>query len=328
MGKGWKCLPVAVSVMILPASSVAQQLAPGDHTITLQHLGRERLYLVHIPPDTLRPLPVVLSLHGGGGHARGHAEHVRFEPLADSVGFIVVTPNGTGPWRWRLLTWNAGTCCGYAQSQEVNDVDFVRALLDDLATRTRVDESRIYATGFSNGGMMTYRLAEEAADRIAAFAPVGGVVLNDSIEVDRPVPLLHIHSVDDPRALYAGGLGPPFPLTNVQVEHVPVEDVLAQWAAHNGCSGAPRTMEVRRGEPGTLSARHRATRLVYSPCAGDGEITFWKLGGAGHVWPGAAQSLPVRLVGEPTHVIDANRVIWEFFQRHSLPSAERGARPR
>ncbi|NIR45795.1 MAG: polyhydroxybutyrate depolymerase [Gemmatimonadetes bacterium] len=313
-------------VLLLGAAALAcsahggpDRLAPGDHTITLAHAGRPRAYIVHVPPDTSRPLPVVLSFHGGGGSAEGHARHVAFDRLADEEGFIVVTPYGTGPFRWRLLTWNAEDCCGYAREHDVDDVGFIRALLDDLAGRVRLDAARIYATGLSNGGMFSYRLAAEAADRIAAVAPVGGAVRIDSIRARRPVPILHIHSVDDPRALYEGGLAPPFPFTGERFDHVAVEAVLEDWVRHNGCPSEPTLVAEREGRSGTAGEGHSAETWLYAPCAAGTEIVLWKLRGPGHVWPGAPRLLPEALVGEPTEIIDANGIVWEFFERHALP---------
>ncbi len=257
----------------------------------------------------------MLAFHGGGGYAGSIKRKSRFDALADAEGFAVVYPNGTGVLRRRLLTWNAEDCCGYALDHEVDDVGFVRALLDDLARRLPIDESRIYATGHSNGGMFSYRLAAEAADRIAAVAAVAGAALIDSIEGMRPVPLMHIHSVDDARALYDGGVGPPFPLTGRRVTHVAVTTVLAQWVEHNGCPAEPQ-IAARVDSP---QEGHSATKYVYGPCAGGAEIVLWKMWGPGHGWPGGESQLPEWIMGPQTDVIDATREVWDFFKRYSLP---------
>ena len=166
------------AVFLLATLFVAAPLAPGDHTRTLEHDGRTRSYLVHVPPkyDPKRPTPVVLAFHGGGQQRL--EQMVRFCGLnekADKEGFIAVYPNGTGRLE-QMLTWNGGNCCGYAMWNNVDDVGFTRALLDDLAKVANVDAKRVFATGISNGGIMCYRLASELSDRIAAIAPVSGTM--------------------------------------------------------------------------------------------------------------------------------------------------------
>jgi len=94
----------------------------------------------------------VLSFHGGGGSARGTQDYTGTDAIADREGFHRRVSRGTGVLPRRLHTWNAGTCCGYARDHHVDDVGFVRALLDDLARRTPIDQRRVYATGLSNAG--------------------------------------------------------------------------------------------------------------------------------------------------------------------------------
>ncbi len=184
-------------------------LAPGDYRFELEAGGRDRSYLVHVPPPAASgALPVVLSLHGGGGNARQHRRSTGMDAAADRDGYIAVYPNGSGRLGDLFLTWNAGICCGYAQAQDVDDVGFISALLDDLGRRAAIDPRRIYAAGHSNGGMMAHRLGDELSGRIAAIASVAGARVPTS-RGGRAVPVLQIHSEDDPRALYHGGAGPP-----------------------------------------------------------------------------------------------------------------------
>lgn len=294
---------------MLPARPVLA-LPPGEHAISIG----ERAYLVHVPTGLSDKPALILNFHGGGGNAPSHQKYVRMDPLADREGFIVVYPEGTGPPGHandgKLETWNAGTCCGSASANRVDDVGFVRRLLDDLARRQVFDHARVYATGLSNGAMMTYRLAAELSDRIAAIAPVAGAPVIERFATARPVPVMHIHSVDDPRALYAGGLGPPFPLTNVRVQHSPVEASLSIWARANGC-GPNMEQKGHREWKG-----HTATLLAYPGCRA--EVLLWKLTGAGHVWPGGELDYFPRLLGPGTAVIDANEEMWKFFSRHRL----------
>jgi len=250
----------------------------------------------------------VLSFHGGGGWATQQQDSTRLHELGNREGFIVVYPNGTGRFDNRLLTWNAGTCCAYAMKERIDDVGFVAALLDDLGRRTAIDRSRIYATGFSNGAMMAHRLASERPDLVAAIAPVGGSMVLERSEPRAAVPVMHIHSVDDPRALYDGGLGPPFPGTNNRVVHPPVSKSLERWALANGCSSSGKVVETRRS--GTDSAE----KISFAPCSSGAELVHWKLHGPGHVWPGAKPTTRQNLTGPSTTVIDANEEIWEFFR--------------
>jgi polyhydroxybutyrate depolymerase len=300
-----------VAAWILLASSGAQAaLAPGDHTIALTHAGLERSYIVHVPAQAKTPAAVIVAFHGGGGNARGQQQYSGLDALAEREGFLAVYPNGTGRMKDRLLVWNAGTCCGVASERNVDDVGFVAALLDDLAARISIDPKRVYATGMSNGAMMAHRVAAELPDRFAAIATVAGEMVFTGAP-RHAVPVLDIHSVDDPRAPYAGGLGPPFPMTNNRVLHPPVSETLARWSAANGCKGEPRTAETRKGSGPTTA--HTATHLAYQGCSVP--LEHWKLTGAGHVWPGGRRDHLTRILGPGTDVIDANEEMWKFFSR-------------
>ena len=297
-------------------------VAAGDHDRSLTVGGATRTYLVHLPPrfSERGPLPVVVAFHGGGGNSTGFKAYARLDALADREGFVVVYPDGSGRVGRRLLTWNAGSCCGGALTQNVDDVGFAVAVLRDLARELALDPARVYATGHSNGAMMAYRLAIDASERIAAIATVAGMMVSSHFPPKRPVPVLHIHSVDDPRAVYTGGLGPPFPGTSNRVQHSPVESGLRRWAAFDGCPAEPRAAEHREGTR-RRETGHTATLLVWAPCAPGVEVAFWKLTVAGHGWPGGKTPLPVELIGPNTRVINAADEIWAFLRRFTRQDA-------
>ena len=275
-------------------------LSPGNHTFTIH----ERTYIAHIPASQ-GALPLIINLHGGGSNAESQQRYSGMDAVADREHFIAVYPDGTG--RGRFLVWNAGTCCGRAPMQRIDDVAFIRTVIDDLAKRTSIDRTRVYATGLSNGSMMSYRLAAEAPDLVAAVAPVSGSMVLAQFHPTLAVPIMHFHSVDDPRALYNGGLGPQFPMTSTRVMHPPVEQQLAKWIAHDGCPTVAK-VEKRLAGDGTT-----ATKLVYSPCRSGAPVVLWKMTGSGHVWPGK-DSKAERILGPPNHLIDANEEMWAFFR--------------
>jgi polyhydroxybutyrate depolymerase len=251
----------------------------------------------------------VIAFHGGGGEAEGFKSYAGLDAVADREGFLVVYPNGTGPLPRRFLTWNAGECCAYAMDRSIDDVGFAIAVIDDLARRTTVDARRIYATGHSNGAMMAYRLAAERANRIAAIAPVAGAYNLERFAPANPVAVLHIQSVDDPRALYKGGLGPaPFLGSSVRSSHRPAEEGLERWRRNNGCSSKTRVADTRKGTEQT------ATLLEWEGCRQGGQVAHWKLTGVGHGWPGNQRGeLGEGVIGPPTTLISAAQEIWKFF---------------
>jgi polyhydroxybutyrate depolymerase len=306
-----------LAVVLVTAGPVCAALEAGDHEFELTVQQLRRSYLVYVPPQAAmgKPLPVVLNFHGGGAHAAEQKRYSRMDEAAARDGYIAVYPNGSSGIRGRFLTWNAGACCGSAAALSVDDVGFVVALLEDLARRTPIDTFRVYATGLSNGSMMAYRVAAEAPDRIAAVAGVAGAMTLRSFAPTLPVPVMHIHSRDDRRALYDGGLGPVFPYTDTRAFHESVDGMLRAWIAHNGCPAAPQADRPIAGKPETADATHTATRYAYRPCRAGTEVVHWKLTGAGHVWPGGLQDYLPILLGKGTMVIDANSEMWRFFSR-------------
>jgi len=292
-------------------------LVPGDHERALAHGGRERSYVLHVPPGaSATPRPLLLAFHGGGGNGAGFQRYAGLDPLADRDGWLVAYPNGTHHvFAGRLLTWNAGGCCAYAQEAAVDDVGFALAVVEDVARRAAVDRSRIYATGHSNGAMLAYRLGAEAADRVAAIAPVAGAMTLEPFAPRRPVPVLHIHSVDDPRAPFAGGVTQ---RAGREIRHRSVEGALLRWRAADACPAAAEERD-RRQRPAADGTVHTATLLVWAPCAAGSEVRLWKLTGGGHGWPGADPVLPERVMGPRTDVISAAEEVWAFLGRFSLP---------
>jgi polyhydroxybutyrate depolymerase len=284
----------------------------GNRRHKLKYQDQTRYYFVHIPRQHETKYALVINLHGGGGQGRGQEEFSEMDKVADKYGFYVVYPNGTGKLHDRLLTWNAGSCCGYAMEQHIDDVGFIGKVLDAMLNQYPIDPARVYVTGMSNGGMMTYYLAEKLPDRIAAIAPVAGGRMPDTTQHLKPMPVLHFHSLDDPRALYHGGLGPAFPFTNQHVLHPDIDAVLAAWARIDGCRNQRKQVDQRSVVKGKVT--QTARKFIYEDCQ-RAPVELWQYDNTGHVWPGGRQNYMVRILGPSTRVINANEEMWHFFQQ-------------
>jgi polyhydroxybutyrate depolymerase len=277
---------------------------------TLKHGGAERFYEVHVPPQYREgtPTPVVLVWHGGGGFPEAVATQSHMNEVSDRHGFLVAYPAGSGVFKSRLLTFNAGSCCGYAQNKGIDDVGFAAALIDDLARAYSVDQKRVYSTGISNGAMMSYRLACELPERIAAIGPVSGVLGVEGKGAGRPVSVIHFHGTDDENSPYQGGKGRH---SFSRVDFRPVSDVVRFWVERNGCPANARG-KASRGD---------AEMTSWGPCKGGTDVVLWTLKGGGHAWPGGdwASKLEGRIVGPVNRDISASELMWEFFEKHPLP---------
>ena len=296
---------LVVAVALLAAGWLARdEAAAADLTISIESGGRTRSALVHVPPSYTgaEPVPLVLLLHGGGGNGAQAARSYRMDAVADRENFIVVYPNGTSR-IGSMLTWNAANCCGYAYERGVDDVAFIRALVDELERRYRIDPRRIYATGMSNGGMMTYRLACALSDRLAAIAPVAGALNEQTCAPHSPLPVVIFHGTEDQQVLYDGGYGPG------QFEpryDEPVSHAVSFWVAHNGCSASPVTETSASGE---------IVKQTYGGGAAGAEVVLYTIVGGGHAWPGGEP--PSRPGADvPTQAISASELMWAFFERH------------
>ncbi len=212
-----------------PTAPAFPGVPAGETTRTLTHDGLERSYILYIPASInwSRPVPIVFVFHGGTGNAESAIRMSGFNGVADQNGFIVVYPNGTGRLSDnKLLTWNGGTCCAYAQENNVDDVGFVRAIVADLQPLVNIDPKRIYATGMSNGGILSQRLACEAADLFAAIAPVSGTLNFSPCNPSQPISVIEFHGTADQKIPYSGGFGPE---SLVNVDFTSVQDSIGFW---------------------------------------------------------------------------------------------------
>lgn len=285
----------------------------SDLELALKYGRIPRRCLLHYPQqlkDTDR-YPVVVMLHGAGGTAEIAARATRFNALADREKFITAFPQAVrrDPDRpARFLTnppiWNDGSGRGHAGRTNVDDVGFIRLLLDELVANHLADPSRIFIAGFSNGGSMTFRLGMELSHEIAAIAVVAGSIATDRVAVIRPLPLIYIAGDADPLNPPSGGsIRDPWGGTE---EKPPIAAWPQRWAEAMGGVGSAKVISDANG----------VRTWTYDAPA---EVRHYQIEDAGHVWPGGHGVLSERITGPATHRLDASAIIWDFFRGHPMP---------
>jgi polyhydroxybutyrate depolymerase len=212
------------------AASAFAALAPGDYTRTLVFDSQTREYDVHVPAsyDGSQPVPLAVDMHGFSSNKGVQRAISGMQARSNAEGFIAVYPQGL------FNSWNAGTCCGQAVAQNIDDVGFLRAMVAAVSAEANIDPRRIYATGLSNGGAMTQRLACEAADLFAAAAPMAFPIPFaplSTCQPSRPIAVLMFMGLTDQLVSYATA-GPSF----------------QYWRTFDGCAGGSPDESVVTGD--------------------------------------------------------------------------------
>jgi polyhydroxybutyrate depolymerase len=280
--------------------------AAGDYDASLVSGGLTRTYHVHLPPAvaTGKPLPLPLLLHGRLGDGAGQAKLTDFDAVADQYGFIAVYPDGY------QRSWADGRGTTPADKAGVDDVAFPGAVLDAVEAKERVNTTRIYVAGMSNGGFMTERLGCDLARRFAAIAVVAANFdqrLAARCAPEHPLPAILIHGSDDPLVPEAGG-----DLNGAPLLSTP--DTVARWAALAGCTPAPAAVAL----PTLVNDGASVTRATYAGCHGGAQVVYYDVLGGGHTWPGGLQYLPASVIGKTSRDLDASQTIWRFFAGYHL----------
>jgi len=289
-----------ISVMTVSAQMTEQ---------TLESDGILRDYLLYIPESYTGddPVPLVFVLHGGGGDASGMVKLTRgrFNELSEAHHFIVVYPEGVDK------HWNDGRTGDIRNASHADDVGYISALIDDLSAHYNIDSNKIFSTGISNGGLMSYRLACELSDRIAGIAPVAANLSVDLSEICKPdntTDIFMILGTDDRLMPYDGG--------NIEVLGIERgiilsgDETLKFWTDNFYCTDEFSTVEYPNTAP--LDGTH-ITEVRYDVCNDDTRVNFMTIHGGGHTWAGGDSYLSRLIIGKTSRDIDASDVIWEFF---------------
>lgn len=266
---------------------------------SIQHDGLEREYILYVPDiytGTI-PVPLILNFHGYGSNAFQQMNYGDFRSIADAEGCLVAHPQGTlfeGTTHWNVGGWTAGSTA--------DDVGFTAALIDALSTDYAIDPDRIYATGMSNGGYMSFLLACQLGNRIAAIASVTGSMTPETYMdclPEHPMPVLQMHGTGDTVVPYTGASWTKS-----------IDDVLAFWVSENNCNNPPETTMLPDSDPNDGST---VERIVYSDGSNGVSVVHFKIFGGDHAWPGTAFGGP-----GTNYDIDASDEIWTFFSRYDI----------
>lgn len=298
-----------LAAVLLGLLGLAPAQAGEDTAYTLRVGGLERTYLVHTPPGgagVARPL--LLVFHGGGGTARGMPRFTHLDEIADREGLLVVYPQGVDK------HWNDGRD---SIKHKVDDVGFVRAILDTMERSFSVDQSRIYATGISNGGIFVERLACDLADRLRGIAAVAGTLSRDyqgQCHPARPITVMQFDGTADPIMPYNGGNVADFGGHGEGGVVLSVDATTAFWAHMDGCASAG---PVEPLPAHVVLDPTRVSRQTWSRCRGGSTVVLYSIHDGGHTWPGGPQYLPKFIVGRASRQIDASEIMVNCLLDHT-----------
>ena len=263
---------------------------------SIQHGGISRDFTIYIPKvySANKLVPLLINLHGYTSNAKEQMWYGDFRRIADTADIILVHPQGT---KYKDTThWNTG---GWTPGSTVDDLGFIDGLIDYMTSQYKIDPKRIYVTGMSNGGEMSYYLACRLSARIAAIASVSGSMTPETYRdcnPIRPVPVLHIHGTADQVVPYGG-----------DPTATPIMKGLQYWVHHNGCDSIPIITHM---PDINLTDSTTVDHYIYRGAA---PVEHFKIFGGDHTWPGSAFN-----VKGTNYDINASLETWRFFNCYDL----------
>ena len=301
--------PLAPKVAPLPNAELAEEISE-----TIQHENIERTYHIHLPPGFSRekPAPLVFALHGGGGNGQKFDQETTQGTLtaaADKRGMVLVFPEGI----------NKQWCEGRTEilkKKTYDDVGFISKIIDVMVKNYGIDPKRIYATGISNGGFMSVRLAMDLSEKIAAVAPVTAQVaevLKDKTP-KLPISIMIVNGTKDPLVPFDGGHVRLFKFSRSRGKILSTASTVELFRRHNGCDKTPEKSRLLDKDPNDGA---NVEIEKHSGGKQGTEVILVKVIGGGHTWPGGSQYLKPWLVGVVCRDINASEMILDFFLRQS-----------
>ncbi len=284
-----------------------------NEKIHLESGGRQRKYRIFVPASTEHVVswPLLFMLHGEGGTADHAVKGYGWVEKATKESFIVVFPEATpldpdkrpnfvaNPTAWNDLEGGTRT---------VDDIAFLRAVIDDVSRKFPIDPKRIYFTGFSRGATMSFTIGVVLSEIVAAIAAVTGYLRVDNPKPARPMSLLLITGSADPVNPLNGGMGKKNPWHSAEVKRPPLKQAAEVWAQLIGADPNNPSIE----EQGGVKTFH------YGPGTTGKEVIYKIVEGQGHEWPGVPRAVPEELTGKTVMSFNANDVIWDFLKDQRL----------
>ena len=255
---------------------------------TIVHDGLNREYVLYIPNsyDGTSSVPLMLNFHGFGGNASDYMQEADMRSLAEANTFILIYPQGScldG-----LSHWNACPI-GEDNKSDADDFGFVEAMITEISSQYNVDMERIYAAGYSNGGMMAYGLANYKSDLVAAVASVSGVMLECTGSTSHPMAVVHLHGTSDGVLPYNGSS-----------DWSSVQSTLDYWINFNNTITTPT---VSNDNSGGMLIEH----YVYDQGDSSVSVEHYKFIGGEHVW-----------FSNTYQGKDASELVWNFVSRYDI----------
>lgn len=289
------------------AAPVVRPAVPALGTVTDASLvtadGAQRTYRIYVPSNLPEArVPLLIALHGGTGWGAQFESNSGFDSLAEANGFIVAYPDGSPIGVGDGRVWNGGDCCGAAQDSRdnVDDVAFISALIDTLVAGYPIDATRVYATGHSNGAILSYRLVCELTDKITAAAFQAGTMEIDQCRPSRPISVLEIHGTSDTNIPIDGGVGDGLSKT----DFTSPRKTIATIATLDGCGSMTESVD---------EANSAVTHRVWDQCDDGVVVEMTIVDGASHAWMGHDSTrLQEAIVGIPYPDYDSSLAVWSF----------------
>lgn len=285
----------AIFALFFSVNSFGQQTINGS----IMHGGIQRDYILYVPANYTgsEAVPLLFNFHGYTSNATQQMWYGDFRPIADTAGFIIVHPEGTLD-----ANSNMHFNVGWGGSS-VDDLGFTNALLDTLSANYTIDQTRIYSTGMSNGGFMSFLLACELSDRIAAIGSVTGSIFPQTLascNPSHPVPVLQIHGTSDGTVPYTGGAG----------WSSSIASLLSTWANLINADALPTTTPMPNISTTDGTSVERISYLNGDNCA---ELIHYKITGGSHSWAGSAFN-----IAGTNYDINASIEVWKFVSQYNI----------